>query len=62
MGCVYLVDFDKKIRQYFMQKSSFKKWYKKGYVGIMDFMFVYGCVAWNMSVKLKGVFRTMIDN
>ncbi len=28
----------------------------------MDFMLVNDCVAWNMSIKLKGVFRTMIDN
>ncbi len=25
-------------------------------------MSVNGCVAWNVSAKLKGVFRTTIDN
>ncbi len=28
----------------------------------MDFMLVNGCVAWNMSAKLKGVFRTKIEH
>ncbi len=44
-----------------MQKTSFKKW-NKGYHGIMDFILVNSCFAWNMSATLKGVFRTTIDN
>ncbi len=35
---------------------------QKSYLGIIDFMLINGHVAWNMSAKLKGVFRTMIDN
>ncbi len=62
MGYVDLNDFDKKIGGSFTQKSSFKKWYKKGYHGVMDFMLVNDHVAWKMSAKLKGGFRTMIDN
>ncbi len=46
----------------FHQKSCFKKWYKKGFLGIMDFMLVGGCVVWNMLAKMKGDFRSMIDN
>ncbi len=58
MGYVDLVDFDKKIGGLllFTEKSWFKKWYKKGYLRIMDFMLVDGCVAWNMTSKLKGLF------
>ncbi len=62
MGFIDLVDFEKKIGGLFKEKSCFKKWYKKGYLGIMDFMLVNGHVAWNKSVKLKGVFRTTLDN
>ncbi len=46
----------------FSQKSCFKKWYKKDYLRIMDSMLVHSCIAWNMSAKLKGVFRTTLDN
>ncbi len=57
MGYVDLIDYDKKVGGYFMQKRSFKKWYKKGCIGIMDFMLVHGHVTWNMSANF---FRTMI--
>ncbi len=62
MGYFDLVDFDKKIGRLFTENSCFKKQYKKGYLGIMDFMLVNTCVAWNMSANLKGVFRTTLDN
>ncbi len=61
MGYVDLVNFDKKIGGTFTGKCSFKKLYKKGYLGITDFMLVNGCVAWNMSEKLRGVFGTTRD-
>ncbi len=44
MGYVDLVDFDKNMGGSFTEKSHFKKWYKKGYLGIMDFMRVNGCM------------------
>ncbi len=28
----------------------------------MDFMLVNGCIVWNISAKLKGVFRTTLNN
>ncbi len=62
MGYVDLIDFDKKIGGLLTEKSHFKKWYKKVYLGIMDFMLVNSHVAWNMSVKLKGFFRTTLNN
>ncbi len=51
MGNVDLVDFDKKIKESFTEKSYLKKWYKKGHLGIIDFMLVNSCIAWNMSSK-----------
>ncbi len=34
----------------------------KGYLGILDFLLVNGCVAWNMLEEMKGMFKETIDN
>jgi hypothetical protein len=44
-------DKDKKIGAAFTKKALFKKWYLMGLMGLFDFMFVNGRVAWNMSVN-----------
>ncbi len=40
IGYVDLVDFDMKIGGSFTHESCFKKWYKKGFLGILDFILV----------------------
>ncbi len=62
MGYVAVVDFDKKIGGSFTHKSHFKKLCKKGFLGILDFMLVNGCVEWNMSAQIKGIIRDMVNN
>ncbi len=57
MGYVDLVDFDKKISQYFPLKSCLKNGIKS-FFGILDFMLYNGCFAWNMSAKVKGIIGT----
>ncbi len=51
-----------KIGRSFIQQSHFKKWYKKGYLGILDFVLINDCNAFNMSAQLKGIFGDIIDN
>ncbi len=35
---------------------------KKDYLGVLNFMLVYGQVAWNMSCKITGIIRTKLNN
>ncbi len=56
-----LVDFVKK-KEDCLQKKVVSRNDKKGYLGVMDFMMVNNRIAWNMSAKLKGVFRTTLNN
>ncbi len=62
MGYVDLVDFEKKIGRSFTQKKCFNKWYKKGFLGRLDFMLVNVCVKWNVSAQVKDILRDTIDN
>ncbi len=62
MGYVNLVDYDKKIGGGFTARPHFKKWYKKGFLGNLDFMMVNGRVAWNMSCDIQGIIRTKLNN
>ncbi len=62
MGYVDLVDYDKKIGGGFTSRPHFKKWYKKGFLGILDFMMVNRRVAWNMSCEIPGIIRKKLNN
>ncbi len=62
MGYIDLIDFYQKIGGSFTEESCFKKFYKRGYLGIMDSMLVTGRIAWDTSAKLRRVFRTTLDN
>ncbi len=55
-------DFEKEVGGSFTEKSCFKKWYKKVYLGIINFMRVNSLNAWNMSATLKGAFRTTLND
>ena len=35
----------------FAKKAHYKKWYKKAYFAVLDFMLLNGFFAWNMSAK-----------
>ncbi len=62
MGFIELVDFDEKFGGSFIDNSHFKKWYKKGFLEVLDFMLVNSCVAWNMSAEIKGIIRDLVKN
>ncbi len=61
MGYVDLDDYDKKIGGGFTARPHFKKWYKKGFLGVLDFMMVNGRVAWNMSCDIQGIITTKLN-
>ena len=51
MGGVDNVNKDKKIGWSFTKETHIKKWYRMGFMGILDFVAANGKLAWDMSVK-----------
>ncbi len=52
MSYLDLIDYNKKIGERFTARPHLKKWYKQGYLGVLNFMLVNRQVAWNMSYKI----------
>ncbi len=59
MICVDLFDYDK-IGVLITAKSLFKKWYKQGFLEIMDFILVNILVAWNMSMDISSFIQEKV--
>ncbi len=39
----------------FSAKGNFKKWYKQGFHGVLDYMLVNRRVAWNLSAEIDAI-------
>eukprot|EP00956_Cyclotella_meneghiniana_P008474 scaffold11429_cov48-Cyclotella_meneghiniana.AAC.4 len=52
MGGVDNLDKDKSLGGSFTAKAMFRKWYRMGLMGILDFMIVNGRQAWIMSARM----------
>ncbi len=44
------------------QGPHLKKWYKKGYLGVLNCMLGNVQVAWNLSCKIPGIIITKLNN
>ncbi len=62
IGYIDIVDFGKKNGGGFAVKGNFKKWYKQGFLGTLDFTVVNGKVVWNMSAKHDGILTHKVSN
>ncbi len=57
-----LVDYNKKIRGGFTARPHFNKWYKRGFLVVVDFMMVNRQMTWNMSCDIPGIIHEKMNS